>query len=256
MNRLTRNFIWEGSAERSINLVSWDTITQPKKIGGLGVRVACHINTSKSVCVARESLHPSQLRHIVSSYFGLLSQRSQVEKSPQAIPPVVTWHPTRASLVVLNVDGSSLGNLGPSGLGGLLRNEDGVWLSGFTGNIGVSNNLHAELLAMYHDLQFAWNHGHSRICVYSNSTHTIKLVSRQAKPSHLYASIIQNIKDLIGCDWLVQLNHTLREGNACADFLAKLGASMDHRWTVLDTPPPGIAPLLLADASGVQYLRF
>lgn len=43
-----------------------------------------------------------------------------------------------------------------SNFGGLLRNGIGKWFSGFAGYIGVSNNLHAELLALQYGFQFAW----------------------------------------------------------------------------------------------------
>lgn len=35
-----RNFIWKGHSEKGMNMVSWKTITRPRKQGGLGVRVA------------------------------------------------------------------------------------------------------------------------------------------------------------------------------------------------------------------------
>jgi len=53
----------------------------------------------------------------------------------------------------------------------------------------------------------------------------------------------------------VQLTHTFREANKCADFLAKHGASHDSSWCSLENPIPGLEDLLLADASRVQFLR-
>jgi uncharacterized membrane-anchored protein YitT (DUF2179 family) len=46
-----------------------------------------------------------------------------------------------------------------SGFGGLIRNADGVWVHGFAGNIGFSNILHAELLAVYYGLLMACGFG-------------------------------------------------------------------------------------------------
>ncbi|KAK2412910.1 putative MO25 protein [Trifolium repens] len=51
--------------------------------------------------------------------------------------------------MILNVDGSSIGNPGISGFGGLIRNADGAWVHGFFGNLGITNILHAELMAIY-----------------------------------------------------------------------------------------------------------
>jgi len=38
--------------------------------------------------------------------------------------------------MILNVEGSSLGNPGVSGFGGLIEKDDGAWIHGFAGNIG------------------------------------------------------------------------------------------------------------------------
>lgn len=56
---------------------------------------------------------------------------------------------------MLNVDGSSLGNPGASGFGGVLRNSDGSWIGSFSGSVGFSNDLHVELLALYNGLSMA-----------------------------------------------------------------------------------------------------
>jgi len=62
--------------------------------------------------------------------------------------------------------------------GGLLRNDDGAWYSGFVGNIGFSNILHAELLAVYNGLRIAWDFGMSESVCYSNSKTVMKLIKK------------------------------------------------------------------------------
>ncbi|MCI78157.1 N-hydroxycinnamoyl/benzoyltransferase, partial [Trifolium medium] len=48
---------------------------------------------------------------------------------------------------------------------------------------------------------------------------------------------------------------TLREGNNCADFLAKLGASSDSDLTIHASPPEGFLDILRSDATGTFFLR-
>ncbi|GAU46107.1 hypothetical protein TSUD_95790 [Trifolium subterraneum] len=127
--------------------------------------------------------------------------------------------PTGGTCMILNVDGSSIGNPGVSGFRGLIRNSDDAWVQGFVGNMGFSNILHAELLA------------------------------------HHYAAIIYNIKDLLAKDWRVKVVHTLREGNTFADYLAKLGARNDEAYSSIAIPSNGMCLLLLADASGTIFSR-
>jgi len=127
--------------------------------------------------------------------------------------------------MILNVDGSSLGNPSVSGFGCLLRNDDGAWYSGFSGNIGFSNILHAELLAIYLGLRMDWEFGMSELMCYSDSKIAIKLIKEPVNDWHHYAAILHYIQELLSRDWQVELVHTLREGNACADYLAKIRAN-------------------------------
>jgi len=82
---------------------------------------------------------------------------------------------------IINVDGSSLGSPGRSVFGSVLRDSGGTWLCGFSGFIGISNNLHAELLAITHGLKLSWDKGHQNVICYSDSMCAIKLI--QAPPN-------------------------------------------------------------------------
>jgi hypothetical protein len=72
---------------------------------------------------------------------------------------------------------------------------------------------------------------------------------------HQYATIIHNIKNLLARDWRVKVVHTLREGNACVDYLAKLGAHNLVPYAPISTPPAGMSLLLLNDASETLFSR-
>lgn len=61
--------------------------------------------------------------------------------------------------IMLNMDGSSLGNLGRAGAKGLLRDSSGKWISGFSLNLGITSNNVAELGAIWYGLQLALNMG-------------------------------------------------------------------------------------------------
>ncbi|MCI46256.1 hypothetical protein A2U01_0067496, partial [Trifolium medium] len=63
------------------------------------------------------------------------------------------------------------------------------------------------------------------------------------------------IRKLLANDWEVILSHTLREENACADVLAKLGASFDSPLVNVSTPPRELIRPLRDDAWGVEFIR-
>lgn len=79
--------------------------------------------------------------------------------------------------MILNIDGSSIGNPGVSGFGGLILNFVGAWVQGFAGNIGISNILHAELLAIFHGLKMAWTVEYKDLVCFSDSQSAVKLVT-------------------------------------------------------------------------------
>nr|KYP44262.1 14.7 kDa ribonuclease H-like protein [Cajanus cajan] len=65
--------------------------------------------------------------------------------------------------VTLNVDGSALTNPGDSGYGGLVRDHEGKFILGFYGSIGVSNNIHAEIMALLKGLEICWARGFTHV---------------------------------------------------------------------------------------------
>lgn len=157
--------------------------------------------------------------------------------------------------MVMNVNGSSLGNPGPAGFGGLLRSGDGEWRLGFYGSIGVADNLEAELAALCFGLTIAWDEGIRRLTCYSDSQTTILLRTTPVSVTHVYAALAWTIQELLARDWEVTLLHTLREANASADVLAKMGASQRERLQIITAPPAAMGTYLQADAMRVVFLR-
>lgn len=157
---------------------------------------------------------------------------------------------------MFNVDGSSLGDSGRAGAGGLIRRGDGSRVIGFSCFLGIANSTYAELMAVYYGLNLAKNNGCSYIRCYSDSKAVIELISKPIDKSHYYASAIANIKELMILDWEVNLSHTLREGNATADFLAKLGSNNENKMKIWNSPPEDLKSLLLSDSTRVLHSRF
>lgn len=71
------------------------------------------------------------------------------------IPIWITRHFSRENCFVLNVDGSSIGNLGPSTIGGLIRSATGEWLRGFARYIDRRDNLYVEFMTLHRGLLLA-----------------------------------------------------------------------------------------------------
>ncbi|GAU24479.1 hypothetical protein TSUD_319560 [Trifolium subterraneum] len=138
-------------------------------------------------------------------------------------PRLVTWARPMEGTICLNVDGNLLGSLNYLGYGGLLRNHNGEFILGFYGTTSLKSILFAEIMVVLHGLTICWENGYRKINCLSNSLQLVNLIRSGVSLHHRFANEILSIRRLITRDWEVVLSHTLREGNSCADVLAKMG---------------------------------
>jgi ribonuclease HI len=110
-------------------------------------------------------------------------------------------------------------------------------------------------MAVLHGLQICWDKGFRRIACFSDSLQIVNLIWDGVSAYHQFANEIFSIRQLLHRDWEVAIKHTLREGNACADVLAKMGAHSDSLLVIISSPPVELAAPLLADAQGVVFIR-
>ncbi|PNX69427.1 hypothetical protein L195_g056709 [Trifolium pratense] len=87
--------------------------------------------TNKSVITSVIKI--DSLRQACSAAFG----STQTAETLASIPHFVTWARPMEGTICLNVDGSLLDSLNSAGYGGLLRNHNGEFMSGFYGRLIV-----------------------------------------------------------------------------------------------------------------------
>jgi len=105
-----------------------------------------------------------------------------------------------------------------------------------------------------HGLSRAKEKGIADLICYSDSLLCINIITGPLLKFHVYAVLIQDIKELME-QTHATISHTLMEGNQCADFMAKLGASSNFELICHNSPPTELLPLLQSDAAGTFYLR-
>jgi hypothetical protein len=77
------------------------------------------------------------------------------------------------------------------------------------------------------------------------------MVTNNWKINGVTPVLICRIRDMINLPWHVQINHTLREGNRCADWLASYSLTKDSFVSiVLEVPPRELQSILFDDISG------
>jgi len=109
----------------------------------------------------------------------------------------IRWSLAPFPYVTLNTDGSSLGNLGESGVGGVACAANGEWLWGFSLHLGVTNNTMAKLWGIREALVWAWAKGHHRVCLQTDSLLTYKWL----KTNEDYPMEFSNL--ILDCRWLL-----------------------------------------------------
>jgi len=118
----------------------------------------------------------------------------------------------------------------------------------------TSDILFAELTAIQRGMLLAVEKGFKEIVCYSDSLLSIKLLTERASHYHAYVVLIQDIKDLISSRNFT-IHHCLREGNQCTDFMAKLGATSNEEFSVHNSPPSDLLPLIRSDAMRTAFPR-
>ena len=82
------------------------------------------------------------------------AKRTQVR-----LPHIIRWHVSPNPYIKINTDGSALGNPSIAGVGGILRDHLGQWISDFSLHVGLATNNMTELAAVRQGLAMTWNMG-------------------------------------------------------------------------------------------------
>lgn len=168
----------------------------------------------------------------------------------------ITWKLPQSTSFKLNIDGSSLGNPGPSGAGVVLRNCWGEVIAAEYHFIGIATNVYAETKALLFGLQLCIRLGYAGVHVESDSAILLQYLDNpQSWPWRLFHELSE-INRLIASHTF-HFSHVYREGNTVADALAK------HAWENRETSsfsqiiylPHRIRGLILLDTMQVSNIR-
>ncbi|XP_061350478.1 uncharacterized protein LOC133295652 [Gastrolobium bilobum] len=102
----------------------------------------------------------------------------------------------------------------------------------------------------------AWNVGFRKVVIESDSSSVVTVLTRSGATVR-ENQLISRIRTWLDRSWSVFVQHTLREANTCADWLANFiidHGNQDDR-LVWGEPPPGLIPLLNANMASVGRPR-
>ncbi|XP_077215805.1 uncharacterized protein LOC143850438 [Tasmannia lanceolata] len=132
------------------------------------------------------------------------------------------WLPPPDGMIKLNFDGSSIGNPGDAGIGGLCRNSKGDVLWAFSGPIGVADSSEAEVRAAHCGLKLLDPSVFDKVIVEGDSSNVILWLRGEASPPWRFLSLFDELNDLALLS-AISFRHVRRAANSEADSLARSG---------------------------------
>jgi ribonuclease HI len=127
-------------------------------------------------------------------------------------------------VITANVDGGARGNPGSAGYGAIIVDESGAVLAELYAGIGVSTNNVAEYRGLLAALQWAHEHGHTRLHVRSDSLLVVQQMLGNYKVKHEgLLPLYREARHLAAKVGKVTFEHVRREQNKEADRLSNLG---------------------------------
>lgn len=155
----------------------------------------------------------------------------------------IRWENPCNGWIKINTDGSSLGNPGMAGGGGLIKDENGDWVVGFARKIGTASRFMAELLALRDGLLLCLQFHAQAVIIGMDTKVIIDALSSHAKANTIVSSIMENCRRLIAQIPQARFNHVYKEANKCADF------PLD--FTVFSSPLVDLFNIWEADSRGL-----
>ncbi|KAK8564027.1 hypothetical protein V6N12_036159 [Hibiscus sabdariffa] len=156
------------------------------------------------------------------------------------------WSNPELGWPCLNVDGAISLNIGKVKIGGLLRDNVGNFLFGFSKFIGCANSLQAELWSLYIGLQLAWDYGVEFLQVQTDCKQVLQLLQHPHVES-CSISLMHSIRQFWKRAWFVDLIWTPRSGNKAADAFTRLVTYSSFDLSFFSSPPATLYDVLSAD---------
>ena len=168
-----------------------------------------------------------------TEFFALVPKSST---KPTRVLTKVKWFKPVVGGFKLKTDGSARGSSGLARGGGLIRNNDGNWFTGFARAMRNTCCEMTELWALKDGLTLALQLGIVNLTVEINADMLIFLLNNHSCSNLLMEPLLSDCRNLLLRFSNPVVNHIFREANQCADALAKLGAAFAVSFVVFDYP--------------------
>ncbi|XP_019238630.1 PREDICTED: uncharacterized protein LOC109218713 [Nicotiana attenuata] len=158
----------------------------------------------------------------------------------------------KPNIYKLNTGGAHSSTLTTDGIGGLIRNHNGDWIVGFSGNIPCQSSISAELYALIQGLRIAIQQNLSPLHVEVDAKEVITMLDCD---NIIYANLLFDCRHLLLKLRNPRVHHAYREQSRVADQLARSILEGNFTMRVFDAPPLFVRPISEADKQGQTIMR-
>lgn len=155
----------------------------------------------------------------------------------------------------LNTDGAANRVLGVAGGGGLIRDEYGNWVVGFSRRIGITNSFMAEAWALRDGLILCDQMKLSDVIVELDSKALVDAFNNLVYANSVISPLFEDCKQLASQIPRLCIRHIYREANKCADKLANIGLNQSLDFVIHSCLPVDLLGCCKADCQGLYSNR-
>ena len=155
-----------------------------------------------------------------SAEFYAIGFNAKAERNKAVVP--VGWSKPRKGWAKLYTDRSVMGNPAMAGGGGMIRGQEGEWITGFARPLERTNSCMVELWALRDGLLLAKELGINNLIVELDALSVVLLMKNSTCNLLMEPLLMEPL--LLKAFPNTQVVHAYREANQCTDALAKMGA--------------------------------
>ena len=148
----------------------------------------------------------------------------------------VRWLNPPSNWFKLNSDGLSRDNPSLVGGGRLIQNEKGEWVKGYARAIGITTSVATELWVLWDGIRLCIALKLPAVEIVLDVEVVIDLVRKESSNFNSPDALVDDCKKGLKQIPNIKIMHYFREGNKCANNLARQGALLDQDFVVFIHP--------------------
>ncbi|CAN1319811.1 Putative ribonuclease H protein At1g65750 [Linum perenne] len=168
---------------------------------------------------------------------------------------LIGWRLGGEGWYTLNTDGSLRSSTNSATAGGIIRDDNGRFVTAFASNLGCCSVVRAEIKGIVDGMAIAWEKGIRKLRIQTDSQLAVKLLLSEENINHQHSSLVHTFQEFKARNWEITIEHVYREANNAADFLANMGHDLDLGISMFSFPCNTLMEWIRYDLVGICQPR-